>query len=329
MGEPQVTIELARPDHFFTEGDLIEGAVVVSVDAPTELSGVRLERFWRAKRAGQTAVGGELSEVLKAPKKVEPGQPARIPFKMAAASSPVTHRGTDLEVGWLVAADVKHSGGQAKGEREFVQISGEPKRHKKGKPLMGSGHPECGTCLGIVLLIGGGFGLFARLTDPHVEGWVLPAALAALAVGVFAIGWGLRKRIAAMKLGRVAVRLRPKKVPPGGAPICSLTLSPKKDVQVNAVTAKVVRQETKVTGKKKSPTRHVDRQDLSSVTLVKDRALKAGTDLDLEWVAVVPDDASASMSKPRQQIAWFVHVHVDIANWPDYEEDYDLVVLEG
>jgi hypothetical protein len=53
----------------------------------------------------------------------------------------------------------------------------------------------------------------------------------------------------------------------------------------------------------------------------------AGETLSEELALRVPADGMHTLDAPRNKLQWFVKVHVEIAGWPDFKEEYEIPVI--
>jgi hypothetical protein len=55
--------------------------------------------------------------------------------------------------------------------------------------------------------------------------------------------------------------------------------------------------------------------------------VEAGEVLRESFSMAIPVDAMHTFIANNNKIQWFIHVHVDLLNWPDLDEDYEIRVL--
>jgi hypothetical protein len=57
------------------------------------------------------------------------------------------------------------------------------------------------------------------------------------------------------------------------------------------------------------------------------RPVSAGAMFSEERTLQIPDDAMHTFVARRNKLQWFIKVHVAIAGWPDFKEEYEVKVL--
>lgn len=57
------------------------------------------------------------------------------------------------------------------------------------------------------------------------------------------------------------------------------------------------------------------------------RRFEAGEALQQSLSMAIPSDAMHTFIADNNKLQWFVRVHVDIVDWPDLKEDYEILVL--
>ncbi len=60
--------------------------------------------------------------------------------------------------------------------------------------------------------------------------------------------------------------------------------------------------------------------------VVEARQIQAGDVLEEELSLKIPEDAMHTFAAHWNKILWYVHVHIDIASWPDFREDFSFHV---
>jgi len=71
-----------------------------------------------------------------------------------------------------------------------------------------------------------------------------------------------------------------------------------------------------------------DRQNITVETNeIPGRRFEAGEVLQQSFSMAIPADAMHTFIAKNNKLQWFVHVHVDLVDWPDLKEDYEIRVL--
>lgn len=68
-------------------------------------------------------------------------------------------------------------------------------------------------------------------------------------------------------------------------------------------------------------------KDIVETYEIPGRQVEAGEVLRQSFSMAIPGDAMHTFIANNNKIQWFIHVHVDLINWPDLEDDYEIRVL--
>lgn len=57
------------------------------------------------------------------------------------------------------------------------------------------------------------------------------------------------------------------------------------------------------------------------------RRFESGEIFRLDCSFTIPDNAMHTFVEDKNKLQWFVSIHIDILNWPDLHEEYEIIVL--
>jgi hypothetical protein len=142
MMSTQLSVILDKPYDYYTAGDKVTGHVLIHPRSDDALRDLKVCHMWTA--SGEVGSGDDgkdkevFAKVLKvSDKKLKANKDHKFRFEFTAERTPVTHRGTTLDVSWLIRADAKlTTGGRLTEQAEYIQLAGKRESHKKGKPLL-------------------------------------------------------------------------------------------------------------------------------------------------------------------------------------------------
>ncbi len=96
--------------------------------------------------------------------------------------------------------------------------------------------------------------------------------------------------------------------------------------QLNRITLKLICRE-EATYRRGTST-YTDRRDVyeEAHTLAEAQQMQPGDVLEEELQLKIPEDAMHTFAAQWNKILWYLHLHVDIAAWPDFKEDFHFQV---
>ncbi len=331
--DPVLRLELDRPAHFHAPREKLTGTLHIEETGETwRAAEIRISSGWRSTGLAEPGPHEGEGDAVQA-RKVAIGTRGREhAFSLDVRDGPPTHRKGPVTVSWFVEGSVELPDGRVlAAEREFVQVVGERKRVKRGKDMKGgnpglaettlAGNVGCTVgCLAFFAFFPAlGFALLSEGAHRETAIWLLAAVVVAFVVGQAVMR--LNTRVASWRLGSAKVKLRPATAVPGAPVLAELTLRPRTTLTINAITARLVRQETTDSGTRKAiikkTVRHVA---VETELLPEGRTIAAGAPLEIATILTLPPDATPSLAKRRSRLEWLVTIDVDIAGWPDHHE---------
>ncbi len=304
-------------------GAQVTGAVLVEVHDTTRSQGVHLDLAWRAEGDGDADEGPRTSVLLQGPRVWQRGDEVRLPFSLQVPGFPVTIRGEEVVVRWLLTARANVPWrGDPTAEREVEVLPGVPtEAHLSDLRLESVTQARetrltCGACGALALAAG--LLLLAATDAPGFLAFVLAAA------GAGSAAWGLRNLVAERKLGTVELTVTDR-VCPGDAVEVVLTLHPPHSVVLNDARAVLKCVERSVRGDTKD--RRSEREHVWQVVLHEGGYLLGGRAHRLVGHIPVPAEALPSFKAPHNTIQWTLEVRVDIPEWPDWVLDTGIAVV--
>ena len=133
----EIVVKLDKPFEYYTAGDIVSGHVCLTSTRVDTLEKLEVRHLWRANRAGDSPTEHLAKSLKVANTPIEANREHRFKFAFEAQRTPVTHRGPDLNVSWLIDVDAKFANeSRGRAEAEYIQLAGKRETHKKGKPLI-------------------------------------------------------------------------------------------------------------------------------------------------------------------------------------------------
>ena len=192
--------------------------------------------------------------------------------------------------------------------------------------------PASGCGLAVLLAVGlafmtAGIGWTVMLLMDKGEFWFVWIFVAVFElVGLVIVGIGVAQLLARRKVEppELVVSVQPLYL--GETFTVRLRQPFKGDCQLNGVALKLICRE-EATYRRGTNT-HTDRHEVfsESYPVFEAQHAPAGTVLESEVSLQIPEDAMHTFVALRNKILWFLEVHVDIAAWPDYREEFQLQV---
>ena len=314
-----VHFELDRKNRVYRAGDVISGTVVVDGRVGQRAKRIVLRTWWETEGKGTSTRGGKAAAILHegAPPQ---GSIHRHGFHFIAPDAPFTYVGHHLSIEHHLQAVVElPMAPDLKVEETFVLTPGAVAVPAPDELLgaVDSSTPQADkrplAAFGLMLAV---FGVF---TLPF------PGVLL-LVGGLLAVAAGLRKEIAASRVGEVSVEVEPRVVSPGDEVTVRVGIFPKQPVQVQGVRAALRAQEIceSKSGNNKKRHRHVAHDEVQ--TLLGSTTVPGELRREVTATFVVPALGMWSFKAPNNAIRWDVEVVVQIPQWPDWKQTVPIVV---
>jgi hypothetical protein len=329
---------LDEPGRAFQVGDEISGHVEVSVNAACTCNGLSITQHWRTHGRGNTARGSDESQTLFNGD-WSPGELHSYPFSFQAPPGPLTYHGHYLNVDWYLKAQADIPWAlDPKAEAEYLLELGDadPRDLHQLTVPVGRGQHSGGPAFCMALffapfIVGGGAGFLGGVG----------MTLSGNAEGLFMMVWGfmfggipglillfmLRNTFAQRKLGPVELSFEPNRVQPGERARLRLGFQPRAEIKINTITATFKGQEVVVSGSGTNKTTHRHTLYEREHEITGECTLRRREHADFMVDFEVPDDAPWSFSASSNTLSWTCQVSIDIARWPDWNDEVPLVVI--
>ncbi len=161
--------------------------------------------------------------------------------------------------------------------------------------------------------------------DSPIIAWIVLSIFAVVGLGI--IGKVIHLGLARLKLhpAKMVISRHPLHI--GEEFTITFAQQSKGNVQINAVTAKLLCRES-ATYRRGTDT-HTDRHNVHEDTFVVCEAGAADSFRDVtgEITLRIPEDAMHSFEANRNSVVWVIETHTDVPNWPDYTQHFLLEIL--
>lgn len=126
---------------------------------------------------------------------------------------------------------------------------------------------------------------------------------------------------------RGAVVLAPWPLAPGMTSRYTLTFTPGQDITINGISLILKGEEQATKGAGEHSTRLTHLVHEQSFTLTGETHLKKGQQAQFTFDLPIPPHAPFSFRSESNVIAWTLDTHIDIPNWPDWQNEHALEVV--
>lgn len=268
---------------------------------------------------------------------VSASQPLRVPFEYNGTNGPPTYSGRYVSVHWQLKVEAEFPGlFDPKAELSFTRLRGE-----KPDPLpnvdYSQGTKLSGCARGFVLFMlliffGAGAIMFLAGNEEggaDAVGFYIGGALFMLfgSVGLYFV---LRNYIAMLRLGKVVCEVGPRHLYPGEGIAALVSFTPKKQVNLNGVVAKLLGEEVAVfssgSGKSKRTRTYRDTFFEQEFDAGLAGSFPAQQLVQVPFQMQLPADALPSFRLPHNRVEWTVQIRIDIQGLPDYRDSFKLEV---
>ena len=248
------------------------------------------------------------------------GESHTFSFELTAPSSPFSYEGEYLSIDWcvrVVADPLRTFDHEVRADFELVPGAHNPEpqalvAHRDQFKKNDAALTGCLAFFGIVLVLGGIF-------NPPV-GWFFAA------IGAVMAFFGFRNRLAQSKLGQIHAVLDSETIHPGTILPVELSMTPHSRAHIRSIKATLSGKEETIagTGKTKRTKNHILWKETTQ--LDTPGVLSPGRPTSFNLEVPVPDIRAYSFSAPSNKIEWLLVVQVDVAGWPDWVQNYFLLM---
>lgn len=323
-------------------GEILRGEVTAEVYETVSFNKLTLHREWRTHGRGNKTTGGATSVVLAPAGEWSPGA-YRFPFEFQVPNGPFTYRGNLLNVDWYARAELDVPWAfDPKNEVEIPVLPGpspeladrgpefaacyatvRPRSSGTGGMIAGLAFGTAFAGVGVVLTVFGASSLALGKFGGFGPGSVgLLFVVAGIGGGYMAV----RNRLAQRRIGRPEVTVGPRDVAPGGALDVRIQLQPASVVELASVKVKLLGQEVVVSGSGTDKTTHRHTLHETELVLASDRTLSPSELPHFDTRFVLPASAAWTFKASSNEVKWEVTVYLDIRGWPDWSDEYPIVV---
>ena len=315
MAACNLKIELDEPRKIRSGGDEVTGFVIVRCDKDTNCKGLIVSTRWSTHGRGNID-SGTAEEQTCFEGAWQAGQDYKYPFKLHAATWPPTYYGTYLNVSHMVEARAKLAWAtDPKAVVEFPLVANQsPDDLSPVRKQASSGMNYF--IMGLLALVALIFLVFMW--------WLIPIAL--IVIGLI---WFFKSFLPKQFTGKVETSIEPRRVRAGGVVRGKLSFTPKRNVNINAVTYTVSGTETCVSGSGSNRKTHTHELQKQVTELTGAQRLNRGQQQSFDFEFPVPAGAAPSLKLVDNQIVWAVSLRIDIPSWPDWSETIPLIVEPG
>lgn len=350
MSKCDIKIELDHPGRQFRAGEMITGAVFVRVNRECRCDGLDLEFNWETEGVGARGVGKPYRTRLFEGEWDE-RQIHRYPFEFRAPNGPHSYSGRWFNIAWAVRARADIPWGiDPKAEEKFVLLGG-PATAPDTYINSPTGHCavargtsaktsllKVGAVLASFPCIGLGLLVLATLFDGALGAISIIYGIAVAAAFLVAGGglafWAGRNLLAARKLGKIDVQLPPQGGRLGQPLDVQVHLPEEAREHVDAIQAKLTCTELSI-----RKTRSGLSSNSQSHKVTRKHTIHRGDYRLSEGIAAqdspfvlggalpIPADAPPSFFEQRDKIAWKLELRIYVPDWPDWQREYDVLVV--
>ena len=238
MSKCDITIEFDRSDATYHGGDTVSGTARVVVNKNLTSRGIKLSHFWKTHGRGNTNTGEVQEEILAQDAQLVAGETFSFPFSFESDKEPITYRGTYINIDHYVKIQVDVPWARdPKLESEYILLPGENPRAAKDLEQY-SVEIDGSTAWWLWFFIIPLLVVFGPILLPmHIYAKLTDKAIA-------------------KRLGDVELETTKQTHAPGGTWKTHLRFTPKRDVRINGIRARLKVHEVAVSGSGTNTTTH-------------------------------------------------------------------------
>lgn len=362
MANCALALELDEAKPVYLPGELVRGTVEVTVFDAVACKSLQVGLRWRAHGKGNPA-HEEIARASLFAGEWSAGTTWTERFELALPAGPYTYHGQTLNVVWEVFARADIPLARDPEIAAEIALRPDPDRAPDFRAAVGStahlpsklektvrkglaapakptGLAARAASVGCLLLfllpaiaIAAGFlgvGVWSSVQlasgDTRALGAVLMFVLVVLAFAGRPVFRSVRARLARARIGAVALRIEPAHVRAGNAIDVRVTCTPRRATELRAATARIVATEvvTRGAGKHATISRQIVHED--EFELAPARTLPPGVPFEAGTSIPIPAGAPPSFYAWENKLSWTVEVRLDVAGWPDWREETEILV---
>ena len=313
MPKCKLDLILDEPDVVHPGGGTISGRVEVTVDKDVTCKGLEVRTHWTTHGSGNIDIGSEDSVIIYQGD-WRAGHRATYAFEVPISEWPPTYHGHHLNIEHFVEARANIPWAfDPKASQPFQMHS--TKHEGTGKK---SSYKQGGfNWIGLLFA-------FAALAFFFNAG---PRLFSLSSIGVWFLGgigvivlvfWIIRSVLPKWALGSVSAELDAESYCTGGTIGGTISISPRKSVQINGIQMTVSGQEKCVSGSGSNRRTHRHTLYEGKEQLAESMILNPGHPNQFALGFTLPADAPPSIDLDDNEIQWSVDLRIDIPSWPDW-----------
>jgi len=338
MSKCDLEIVLDHPDRPYKPGEKLSGFVGVTVNTDCKCNGLTIASQWRTHGSGNNRSGPNHPTTLFEGE-WKAGEQHVHPFELTVPNGPLTYHGQYLNVDWYLTAraDIPWAL-DPKAKTEFVLVDDPSVPALDHGPLQKTGATSAsGVASGAVAAIMLGVFAFAGVfmcvgfgSAFHGD-WVsaIPFAIVPVlfaGVALFVLSRFLRNVLASRRLGEVEFTVGPDHVRGGDTLNVRLRMTPRTEVKLDAVRARLHAQERCTSGSGTNSHTYTHSVWDETVHLRGPGTLKAGVPIEITGQVQMPPNPAPSFAASDEYLHWKVEVILDAAGWLDWTRAWELAV---
>lgn len=322
-----IHIEYDRADLTYYSGEKVSGKVHVNVEKRTKCNSILVRLMWYAHGIGNESVNKIIEINVHDGADLEAGR-YTFPFEFQLPAGPCTYRGYHTNVDWYVEAQVDIPWARdPKGDEDFILKPGpmaNPPVPEKPHTETKSDNGVTGGIIGVGMLF---VAAICFLIDIATEEFGLSCCgLICLIGGGFVTYMAVHRFLSTRLVGAVTFGVEPWPVHPGGTFTHRIEFTPKADMLVNEITVQLEGKEVVVEGAGSDKTTYTHELFNQTITVCGESECAKGGPVVFNADFEIPADAACSFECSSNQVVWLVTTHIDIPNWPDWNDTHEVVV---
>ena len=303
MSKCDITIDFDRDDATYRGGETVSGTARVTVNKDLKSKGITLSHFWKTHGRGNTNTGEVHEEILASDAQLVAGETFTFPFSFEADVEPITYRGTLINIDHFVKIQVDVPWAlDPKLEAEYILLPGKspvlPEPEDEGE--------ETPTALWLKIIM-----------------WMVVISIL-VAFSFFVVPYMIyayiKNSMIKRRLGEIELETVPQRIGPGGNWTGTLRFTPKRDVPINGITARLVCEERAVSGSGTNKTTHRKKLYDEIVSFEPEGLLLTGQPYEKELEVPFPETDAYSFVSGSNNINWSIEIRIDLPGVPDWKE---------
>ena len=310
MSKCDITIDFDRKDATYRGGETVSGTARVTVNKNLTSKGITLSHFWKTHGRGNTDQGEVHEEIIATDAKLVAGETFNFPFSFETALEPVTYHGTLINIDHFIKIQVDVPWARdPKLEAEYILLPGKaPPQLEDHDDFEAKATPKW-----VVLLLWLVFGPLLLMLLPIL-----------LPVYIYT---SIKNSMIKRRLGEVELETVDQTVPPGGSWTGTLRFTPKRDVSINGINARLVCEESATSGSGTNRTTYTEKVHTQVHSVEPEGLLLAGKPFEKQISVPFPEINTYSFSNYDNNINWSIEIRIDLPGVPDWKQEEHATVV--